>query len=110
MRTSIAAILSCVCLFLGCAESSSSAPAQADVPYRLGQALVIGNGRSELTNVDDGCDSEVCAAVRERCGDDAYADVVVDENGQVLDVLCFRGNAQLEEVGREAVASVSAGN
>lgn len=111
MRVSIAAISSCLYLCLGChGEGSPSGQAEPSAPYRLGQALVIGDGESELTNVDDGCDSAACAAVRERCGDDAYADVVVDASGQVLDVLCFRGNAHIEEVGREAVETLSAGN
>lgn len=110
MRTTIATILPILCLF-ACAEGSSGSKGPTSTPYQLGQALVIGDGRSaELTNVDDGCDSEACQAVRERCGDDAYADVVVDADGQVLDVLCFRGNAEVQDIGQEAVASASAGN
>lgn len=110
MRTTIATILPLFCLF-ACAESSSRSQGAASTPYQLGQALVIGEGGSaEATNVDDGCDSEACDAVRERCGDDAYADVVVDSGGHVLDVLCFRGNADVQELGEDAVASASAGN
>lgn len=110
MRTTIATILPLLCLF-ACAESSPGSQGPASTPYQLGQALVIGDGSSaEVTNVDDGCDSEACQAVRDRCGDDAYADVVVDADGHVLDVLCFRGNAEVQELGEEAVASASAGN
>ena len=46
----------------------------------------------------------------ERCGERAYADVVVDAEGAVLDVLCFRGNATVQELGPAEVASASAGN
>jgi hypothetical protein len=110
MRTTIATILPLLCLF-ACAESSSGSKGPASTPYQLGQALVIGDGTSaEVTNVDDGCDSAACQAVRERCGDDAYADVVVDAQGNVLDVLCFRGNADVQEIGEATVASASAGN
>ena len=110
MRTTIATILPLFCFF-ACTESSSNGGATGDRPYQLGQALVIGEGGSaEPTDVNDGCDSEACQAVRERCGDDAYADVVVDADGHVLDVLCFRGNAEVQEIGEEAVASASAGN
>jgi len=110
MRSTIATILPLFCLF-ACAEGSSGNKGAASTPYQLGQALVIGEESSaELTNVDDSCDSEACQAVRERCGDDAYADVVVDSEGHVLDVLCFRGNADVQELGEEAVASASAGN
>ena len=46
-------------------------------PYPLGQALVIGesgendDGDGQLVTVDASCDTEACAAVRERCGDQA---------------------------------------
>jgi hypothetical protein len=80
-------------------------------PYRLGQALVIGDQQGdELATVDDECDSAECEAVRERCGENAYADVVLDEDGEVADVVCFRGNARIVELGDEAVDSAEAGN
>lgn len=110
MRATIATVLPLLC-FCACSEGSSSGHPAPSMPYRLGQALVIGEERSaELTNVDDSCDSEACAAVLERCGDDAYADVVVDAAGNVLDVLCFRGNAEVQELGEAEVTSASAGN
>lgn len=103
----------CNCAWLcGCASGSSgSAESAPAVPYQLGQALVIGEVEGgELTQVEPGCESEVCVAVRERCGEEAYADVVLGTEGQVLDVLCYRGNAQAEAIGVAAVASASAGN
>jgi hypothetical protein len=110
MRTTIATILPFVCFF-ACAESSSGGSRTGATPYQLGQALVIGEAESaELTPVDESCDTEACRAVRERCGEDAYADVVVDGSGQVLDVICFRGNATIQEVGEDTVTSASAGN
>jgi len=108
MRTSIG-YLSCLLSFSACARHED--PAQSWTPYKLGQALVIGETKEgELVHVDDSCGSEACQAVTERCGQDAYADVVVDEQGHVLDVLCFRGNATIQEIGSAAVASASAGN
>jgi hypothetical protein len=104
MRTMIASILPFVWL-CGCADDSAP-----NTPYTLGQALVIGQQEAALTSVDESCDSAACQAVRERCGEDAYADVVVDESGQVLDVICFRGNAEIQEIGSNAVDSASAGN
>src|SRR5690606_34478706 len=85
--------------------------ASALSPYPLGQALVIGEtpeGRRET--VSGRCDTEVCQAVRERCGEPAYAEVVVGDDGAVLDVVCFRGNARFEEVGPGEVATARAGN
>lgn len=109
MRTTIAYMLPLVGLF-ACADGSS-ASREGVTPYQLGQALVIGEARdAQLTTVDETCDSEACQAVRERCGEDAYADVVVDADGHVLDVLCFRGNATVVEIGEDEVASASAGN
>jgi len=110
MRTTIAYMSALVCL-CACAKSGSSGERAADMPYRLGQALVIGeNEGGELVSVDESCDSAACQAVRERCGDQAYADVVVDESGNVLDVLCFRANAQVREVGEDPVPEAQLGN
>jgi len=110
MRTTIAYMSTLVCL-CACAKTGSSGEQTADAPYQLGQALVIGeNEGGQLVNVDESCDSAACAAVRERCGDQAYADVVVDQDGNVLDVLCFRGNAQVQEVGVDPVPEARLGN
>jgi hypothetical protein len=108
MRTTIGYILPFVWL---CACSKDDTAASNDMPYKLGQALVIGATESgELVAVDDGCASVACQAVRDRCGKSAYADVVVDAQGAVLDVLCYQGNATVEEIGDAAVATASAGN
>ncbi len=83
------------------------------VPYSLGQALVIGDDEGEHVADVDSCEEEdrgACEAVLERCGDDAYADVVLDEGGEVADVLCYRGNVHVEEIGEEAVETADAGN
>jgi hypothetical protein len=117
MRTTIAYVLACSWL-CACSEGRNSGndPNSGDdrtgsMPYQLGQALVIGeSAQGELVSVDEDCDTAACNAVRERCGDSAYADVVVDEDGEVLDVLCFRGNATVQEIGPDAVATASAGN
>jgi hypothetical protein len=80
-------------------------------PYRLGQALVIGDeDGGRLTDLDETCDDDECAAAIERCGHDAYADVVLDDAGDVADVLCYRGNVNIEEIGEAAVERAEAGN
>jgi hypothetical protein len=112
MRITIASLL--LALLAGCTKDGKSSDSSASAalrPYTLGQALVIGEDPDgELVPVSDGCTSETCNAVRERCGDEAYAEVVVGEDGSVLDVLCFRGNATFQELGPDAVPSASAGN
>lgn len=106
MRSTLLCILSLSWL-CACAESEP----QGVTPYRLGQALVIGESEGgELTSVNAACDTDACNAVRERCGSDAYADVVLDDSGNVADVLCFRGNLKVEEIGLDTVGSARAGN
>jgi hypothetical protein len=109
MRNTIGFVF--LALFAGCTRGEGGSAAAGLSPYPLGQALVIGESREgQLVSVDGACDTEACSAVRERCGDPAYAEVVVDEDGQVLDVVCFRGNAAFQEIGDDAVATASAGN
>lgn len=87
--------------------------AEPVVPYRLGQALVIGDDEGEHVADVDACeeeDEDACEAVLERCGEEAYADVVLNESGEVADVLCYRGNVHVEEIGDETVETAEAGN
>lgn len=51
-----------------------------------------------LTPLDPSCDSALCVAVRERCGVDAYAEVIVDTPGDVLDVMCYPGHLSVREI------------
>jgi len=99
-------------LLFGCTRGADGGSVTSvPSPYPLGQALVIGESpEGQLVSVDAACATETCSAVRERCGDPAYAEVVVDDAGQVLDVVCFRGNATFQEIGDDAVAAASAGN
>jgi hypothetical protein len=110
MRTTIGFVF--LALLAGCTRGGDGgAAASGPSPYPLGQALVIGESpEAQLVSVDAACDTEACSAVRERCGEPAYAEVVVDDAGHVLDVVCFRGNATVQEIGDDAVATASAGN
>lgn len=96
-----------LCVFGACGDGAP----RTETPYQLRQALVIGDEEGgRLTEVDENCDDAECDAVLERCGADAYADVVLDEQGEVADVLCYRGNVKVVELGEEAVESAEAGN
>jgi hypothetical protein len=84
-------------------------------PYTLGQALRIGPDKGgtpaplgEVCETDP--DQEACEAEVERCGDDAYADVVLDEDQSALDVICYPGHVSVHEVGADPVETASAGN
>lgn len=88
---------------------------QSATPYALGQALRIGPDKGgtparlgEVCDADP--DQDACEAAVEGCGDDAYADLVLDEDQSALDVICYPGNVSVHEVGTDAVASASAGN
>jgi len=96
---------------LGLLAACGDGAPRGETPYQLRQALVIGDpDGARSMEVDADCDEPECEAVLERCGSDAYADVVLDEQGEVADVLCYRGNVTLIEIGEEAVATASAGN
>jgi hypothetical protein len=97
-------------LIVAC-SSEERAESDSVTPYRVGQALVIGDDDGERTmSVDDDCDTAVCASVRERCSEEAYADVVLDDDGEVADVVCYKRNVDVVELGEDPVASASAGN
>jgi hypothetical protein len=91
-----------------CSQADSG---PAPLPYPLGQALVIGSGEDgTLAVVDDGCDSAECVAVREQCGSQAYADVLLDADGEVADVICLRSDVKVTEVGTEAIEGATVDN
>jgi hypothetical protein len=93
---------------VGCSAEQES---REVTPYRLGQAMVIGDHEGgELTEVDADCHTAACEAVRERCGDDSFADVVLSDEGEVLDVICYKKNVTVVELGEDAVDSARAGN
>jgi hypothetical protein len=48
--------------------------------------------------------------VHASCGDDSFADVVLDDEGEVVDVVCYRPNVSVIELGEAPVASARAGN
>lgn len=89
------------------------------MPYQLGQALVIGpeKGGTERALGDacaaedgDASSEQTCEAAVDECGREAFVELVLDENRELLDVVCYPGNATVEEIGVEAVESARAGN
>jgi hypothetical protein len=81
------------------AASCSSSRSEPVLPYPVGQAMVFGAPEGgALTSLDPSCDSDVCLAVRERCGADAYAEVIVATAGDVLDVMCYPGHLSVREI------------
>jgi hypothetical protein len=98
-------------LVLGGLSACGGDEPDSEVPYKLGQALVIGDIKGgELEEVDESCDTAECEAVVARCGPRSFADVVLDEGSEVLDVLCYKPNVTVVEIGVDAVDTASAGN
>jgi hypothetical protein len=86
-------------LFVLVAAACSSSRSEPVLPYPVGQAMVFGGPRGGvMTPLDPSCDSEVCLAVGERCGGAAYAEVIVDTPGDVLDVMCYPGHLSVREI------------
>lgn len=86
---------------------------EPSLPYSLGQALVIGPEKGgHQTRLEQACDDagEQCRQAVDSCGNEAYADVVLDEERDVLDVICYPGNATVREIGVDTVPSAEAGN
>jgi hypothetical protein len=86
-------------LFAFVAAACSSSRSESVLPYPVGQAMVFGAPEGGvLMPLDSSCESEVCLAVRERCGPDAFAEVIVDTSGAVLDVMCYPGHLSVREI------------
>jgi hypothetical protein len=56
------------------------------------------------------CDSAQCEAAVDDCGNDGAADVIVDADGEVLDVICYGQDVNVDNVAVDETGNVSAGN
>jgi len=111
MRKSMA-LLVCGTL-LGCAAKEQ----ESVTPYALGQALLIGPDKGGTpVRMDEVCDGgaetahDDCLTALRGCGSRDYADVVLDEDRGVLDVICYPGNASVQDIGNDPVDTATAGN
>jgi hypothetical protein len=98
---------------LGCGKQQH----ESSTPYALGQALMIGPDKggtsarlAEVCEAGAVADQDDCQARVRGCGSNAYADVVLDEERSVLDVICYPGNAAVHDIGSDPVETASAGN
>src|SRR5688572_15727379 len=73
-------------------------------PFPLGPATVYGGDPGGVSlDVASGCQSDVCSAVRSLCGDQAYAEVMLDRAGNIADIVCYRGDLRVVELGTSPV-------
>lgn len=88
-----------------CGNDASS----ARTPYEPGDITIIGQNLGGAEVPLSECEDE-CATVDDECGEDAAADVVVNEQGAVADVICFKPNLDVQHIGEEEAPSAEAGN
>lgn len=77
-------------------------------PFPIGQAVVYGgDGGGRWVDVTSSCQSEPCVAVRERCGSRAFAEVMLARSGAIADVVCYRADLRVDELGAAPVDELS---
>lgn len=99
-----------------CGGKSEARTAQK-TPYDGDLTVVVGDereGTREFATPDgDAClplADGTCVRPQDECGDSGTADVVVDENGNVLDIICYGQDVTVEGVGIDEVPTANAGN
>jgi hypothetical protein len=92
----------------GCGAESSEVVA---TPYRPGEATLVGEqAGGELTQLDTACEELDCSEVESRCGDRAAADLIVDADGNVVDVICYKQEVNVDVAEVDVIQSAEAGN
>ncbi len=66
-----------------------------DLPYGKNEATLIGQNRVALSLIGPDCETSECEAVRGTCGNEAAADIVLGESGEVLDVICYEQDREV---------------
>ncbi len=92
---------------LGCGADAETSFASKP-PYNPDEATLIGaEPGGESVDVSECRD---CEEVERDCGQRAAADVVFDEHGDVVDVICYERDVAVENVGVDQVDSADVGN
>lgn len=93
-------------LLAGCGEEDSSV--DNEYPYDPDKTTIIGSDSTDPIDTPDGNDcidvDGACVQPQQDCGDDGTADVIVDDKGNVVDVICYpTSGAPVEEIPAESV-------
>ena len=109
-----------VILLLGVLSAACGGESDTEVgrqtPYDGNFTVVVGDpAQTREFATPDGNDCiEVagggCVTPQDECGDRGTADVIVDENGNVLDIICYGQDVRVASVPTNVVDSVEAGN
>jgi hypothetical protein len=93
-------------IWLGCAAGCGGSDDLAlSTPYKPGTATVIGKGGDEYDVPTGGCKDTYCDTAVDRCSATGAADVIVDVNGKVVDVICYKQNVSVVQVPVDQVPS-----
>jgi len=110
MRTTFRCLMSITTFALAsaCGDDGDATTANSDYPYDEDQTVVIGGGSETPVATPDGdaCidPDETCIRPQDSCGDDGTADVIVDADGNVVDVICYpTSGAPIETIPADAV-------
>lgn len=100
-----------VTLSLAGALPACSDATSESTPYAPGDATLIGVERGgQAMTLDEACDQHECEEQAEACGERAAADVIVDESGEVVDVICYKQGVDVVTLPIDEVESATAGN
>lgn len=104
---SLSTVVVAAALLAACVGGCSSSEPDSVTPFPIGQAMVYGSKPGgEAIDVAPSCKSDVCSAVRQRCGDRAYAEVILDRRGAIADVVCYAGGLHISELGTGPLAKL----
>lgn len=108
MRVVTFATLGLVTSVLVAACGSEDSSVDNEYPYDPDKTTIIGGGNTDPVETPDGNDcidvDGACVTPQDDCGDDGTADVIVDDKGNVVDVICYpTSGAPVEEIPAESV-------
>jgi hypothetical protein len=94
---------------IGCGSDAAGQTATI-TPYGQGEAVLIGEVSGGEETQLDRCEEDVCDSVAEQCGSGAAADIIIDAQGNVVDVICYEQDVVVESVELDQVEEAEAGN
>jgi hypothetical protein len=99
------ALLPCATTCLTGCGGNSGGELAGSTPYDPGYATIIGDAGDEGPVSTAGCRDATCETTRDRCGTDGAADVIVDADGTVVDVICYGQDVSVVHVPVDKVSS-----
>ncbi|HEX2735034.1 MAG TPA: hypothetical protein VHM70_25690 [Polyangiaceae bacterium] len=94
----------------GCSDTATGE--QVATPYKPDDAVVIGGEElgGEQTRLSTACEEHDCGTFEDACGDRAAGDVILDQSGNVVDVICYKQDVNVDDVPVDSVQQSDAKN